>query len=635
MVCVKLVNIFDLFDKNFSIPSYQRGYRWTTRQVEDLLEDILDFQKKLNKQPGEFYCLQPLVVKKLSQTEYEVIDGQQRLTTLYLILLYFEVLIKKTFRKEKKHWYTINYGTREDFINSSLNDNNSEKIDNYYISDAKKFIKEWIDKKVGNNESNNVEYLNTFLKKDIRAVDQQDIDIANNVRFIWYEITEENLSGSAIFTRINMGKIPLTNAELIKALFFINEKEEDRIKHQFSKAYEWEYIEKSLQNDDFWYFLNKEENATPTRIEFIFELIADKYKDKYKDNLKNINKVDKYYAYYIFNELIKSKIYIKEKGGDIAKDSIREDLWDEVKSYFRMFEEWFNHNEYYHLIGYVIHCGEKIDNIINIYTKSTKERFLSELKNKIKSYVQYKDEYKKDDYKNSIKQFDYEEKRKTIMNILLLFNIILTMKSKYTRFPFDLFIKEKWSLEHIHAQNSEEIFENKHESYSLLKSQLEYIQKKKEQELINEINELLKKNNQGLLFGAKDIDELINELDKIKKEYETNNLNKNIFKDLQELVFKHYSYDNFEDIHYIDNLALLSTRDNSTLSNNIFPIKREKIIELDTEGRFIPIGTKNVFLKYFSKESENNIKWTQEDRVQYLDEISKKITEFFNNDNGE
>ncbi|HRS05156.1 MAG TPA: DUF262 domain-containing protein, partial [Treponema sp.] len=245
MAYVKLVNIFDLFDKNFSIPSYQRGYRWTTRQVEDLLEDILDFQKKLNKQPGEFYCLQPLVVKKLSQTEYEVIDGQQRLTTLYLILLYFEDLIKMTFRKVKNEWYKINYGTRKDFINSSFNDNNSEYIDNYYISDARKFIKEWIDKKVSNDELNIVEYLNTILKKDIRAVDQQDIDIANNVRFIWYEITEENLPGSAIFTRINMGKIPLTNSELIKALFFINEKEEDRIKHQFSKAYEWEYIEKS------------------------------------------------------------------------------------------------------------------------------------------------------------------------------------------------------------------------------------------------------------------------------------------------------------------------------------------------------------------------------------------------------
>jgi len=590
MAYVKLVNIFDLFDKNFSIPSYQRGYRWTTRQVEDLLEDILDFQKKLNKQPGEFYCLQPLVVKKLSQTEYEVIDGQQRLTTLYLILLYFEDLIKMTFRKVKNEWYKINYGTRKDFINSSFNDNNSEYIDNYYISDARKFIKEWIDKKVSNDELNIVEYLNTILKKDIRAVDQQDIDIANNVRFIWYEITEENLPGSAIFTRINMGKIPLTNSELIKALFFINEKEEDRIKHQFSKAYEWEYIEKSLQNDDFWYFLNKEENSTSTRIEFIFELIADKYKPK-----KNINKsIDKYYAFYIFNELIKSK-NDKEK-------NVREDLWDEVKSYFRMFEEWFNHNEYYHLIGYLIHCGEKIETIIEIYTKSTKEGFLNELKNKIKSSIQ--------NNKKEIEDLNYEEDRKTIMNILLLFNIILTMKSKHTRFPFDLFVKEKWSLEHIHAQKSEEIVNDK-DRKELLKSQIEWLDNREEKELLNKIIKIFKQNNK------KELTNILANKDPIEEE---------LFKYSQDKIFKHYSSENFEDIHAIDNLALLSARDNSTLSNNIFPIKREKIIELDSQGKFIPIATKNVFLKYFSKKSENNIKWTQEDREQYLNEISRIIT---------
>jgi len=82
-------------------------------------------------------------------------------------------------------------------------------------------------------------------------------------------------------------------------------------------------------------------------------------------------------------------------------------------------------------------------------------------------------------------------------------------------------------------------------------------------------------------------------------------------------------------------LALLSTRDNSALSNNIFPVKREKIIQLDSEGKFIPIGTKNVFLKYFSKESESNIKWTKKDREQYLNEMSRLLTEFFNNENGE
>jgi len=619
MANVKLVNISDLFGKEFLVPSYQRGYRWTTRQVEDLLEDILDFQKKLNKQPGEFYCLQPLVVKKLDQEKekYEVIDGQQRLTTLYLILLYFKQRILEDFRKKQEDWYIITYETRsgvQEFINSLENEvnnkNDIQNIDYFYILEAWKFIKKWIDERKG-GKLNVSDYLNTLLKFDVR----EGRDIANNIRFIWYEIDKsENISGREIFTRINIGKIPLTNAELIKALFFINEREEDRIKHQFSKAYEWENIEKSLQNDDFWYFLNKDENSTPTKIEFIFELIADKYKSEVNIN---VNKsIDKYYAFYIFNELIKSKIDIKKRGGNISEEIVREDLWDEVKSYFRMFEEWFHHNEYYHLIGYLIHCGEKIEKIINIYTESTKEVFLSELKNKIKPYV----EYKKDDYKNAIKEFDYEEDRKTIMNILLLCNIILTMKSQYSKFPFALFVKEKWSLEHIHAQNSDEIVKDK-DRKELVKSQIDWLKREKHEEnLLNKITGL---------FEAKNIDELM-------KKLESNDpLDENLFKNSQDIIFKYYSSDKFEDIHSIDNLALLSARDNSALSNNIFPVKREKIIQLDSEGKFIPIGTKNVFLKYFSKESESNIKWTQEDREQYLNKMSRLITEFFNNENGE
>ena len=74
---------------DFYVPSYQRGYRWEKKQVEDLLNDIKDFIDKRSAnlvKENEFYCLQPVVVYKTSDYNYDVIDGQQRLTTLYLIL---------------------------------------------------------------------------------------------------------------------------------------------------------------------------------------------------------------------------------------------------------------------------------------------------------------------------------------------------------------------------------------------------------------------------------------------------------------------------------------------------------------------------------------------------------------------
>ena len=94
---IELKSVSELLGKKFFIPSYQRGYRWTEQQVKDLLEDIWEFSKK-KKNEYEFYCVQPLVVKQMEESHkerlkldknedwYEVIDGQQRLTTIYLIL---------------------------------------------------------------------------------------------------------------------------------------------------------------------------------------------------------------------------------------------------------------------------------------------------------------------------------------------------------------------------------------------------------------------------------------------------------------------------------------------------------------------------------------------------------------------
>lgn len=99
---IELKTIKDIIGMKFFIPSYQRGYRWTEQQVNDLLNDINEFNPEIVKSSGEesWYCLQPLVVRKMEEHDkrllseeekkdwYEVIDGQQRLTTIY-ILLYF------------------------------------------------------------------------------------------------------------------------------------------------------------------------------------------------------------------------------------------------------------------------------------------------------------------------------------------------------------------------------------------------------------------------------------------------------------------------------------------------------------------------------------------------------------------
>ena len=211
MSTLELKSIAELQDLAFFIPDYQRGYRWTRQQVEDLLNDILEFSQKEN---AGIYCLQPLVVvrkssdeqlldkihqandlsevKRLLNGQWEVVDGQQRLTTIRLIL---EVL-------QHPRFYDIKYATREksaEFLNKiarqDTTQENEDNIDYHHISQAVIVIREWMEKK------NTEKFLSVLLKQ---------------VKFIWYETQEEN--PKEVFTRLNIGKISLTNAELVKAL---------------------------------------------------------------------------------------------------------------------------------------------------------------------------------------------------------------------------------------------------------------------------------------------------------------------------------------------------------------------------------------------------------------------------------
>jgi hypothetical protein len=150
-------------------------------------------------------------------------------------------------------------------------------IDYRYMSNAYLTIKQWVADKMRIGIKG--------VKSDIcrslleHKPDQMTPtrDKANNVRFIWYE--SKNEDPIKVFTRLNIGKISLTNAELIKALFlnrsnFEDVKDENNIKlRQQEIASEWDNIEYTLQNDEFWLFLHENDNDRYARIDFLFELI--------------------------------------------------------------------------------------------------------------------------------------------------------------------------------------------------------------------------------------------------------------------------------------------------------------------------------------------------------------------------
>ena len=219
---IKLRPINSLIAEKFYVPSYQRGYRWTERQVTDLLDDIWQFSTERDK--DEIYCLQPVIVKD-REGQWELIDGQQRLTTIYIILSYL-----------KKKRFQIEYETRKqsreflENLNGEIDDTN---IDFFHISSAYGFVKDWF-KKIEESDA------------DHTVEEEFSLALGKHTQVIWYQVNDD-VDAIDIFTRINIGKIPLTNAELIKALFlrsnnFGDNVEEVRLK-QLEIAGEWDRIE--------------------------------------------------------------------------------------------------------------------------------------------------------------------------------------------------------------------------------------------------------------------------------------------------------------------------------------------------------------------------------------------------------
>ncbi|MHA3044916.1 DUF262 domain-containing protein [Riemerella anatipestifer] len=548
---ISIKPIADLLKFNFYIPSYQRGYRWTEQQVTDLLNDINEFTPKENKNSDEktWYCLQPIVVKQKEANEWDVIDGQQRLTTVLLVLHYLNQGYVET---RQKKLFNLTYETREnssEFLKKELNGQTiyETNIDYYFISSAYKTICDWF-KDQGEQFD-----INTFESK-----------FNFHTKVIWYE-TSKAEDSIDIFTRINSGKIPLTNAELIKALFlnssnFTNTDTEKLRLKQLEIASEWDRIEYALQDDSFWYFINKSENNVATRIEYIFNLMSDNFGD------------DKYSTFYFFSEKFKNK----------TENEINVN-WQEIKKYFQTLEEWYYNRELYHKIGYLISIGTNIRSILKEKRGKTKTEFANWIKRKIEANFKLV----------NLEELEYN--RKYVREILLLHNIqtMLNNEEETTRFPFERYKKELWDVEHIHAIATE-------------------VKVKKESQVDWLKNNFIKTNNHK--------DEKIN--NQIKQIIENNDpINEEDFSDIVDYVLG-------EEDNSIKKLCLLDRGTNRSYKNDSFKEKRKKIIEREIEGTFIPICTKNIFMKYYSENVKDIEIWNESDRISYINEIQKVIDQY-------
>lgn len=549
----------------FYVPDYQRGYRWEKKQVRDLMNDLVEFS--ISKK--SLYCLQPLVVVPKSDKGLEVVDGQQRLTTLFLILTnLLNPDREKPLTKEPE--FKINYERREqelwDII-KKVRAGDQSRPDFHYLKQADDEINESLEK--GSNRENLGEL---FLPSDNPSA----------VSFIWYQ-----LEGHAIdtFTRLNAGKIPLTDVELIRALFLganngQNEAENLRI------ATVWDQMEKRLNEREFWSFASHNEYKPVNRIELIFRMASD------KSSISDSNHT----LYEYFRE-------------QLEDHGIRKS-WEKLEHAFSTLEEWYDDHAVFHMIGFLSDQSKGHKNSVwELYQNhwkpnqgGTKAQFRKTLKDQI-----HKSLFNNDDIEDFVGDLEYKNNnRHKIKQLLLCFNLasLMTERTETVRFSFSAFREQNWDIEHIHALGTDPEIQG-NELEDTLKMYLAYF--------INSGN-------------CEDLQEELKEAIEQQKDRKTKQeLYGKCQKALQE---SQEVYE--EELNSICNLTLLDSGINRGYKNCSFKVKRSWILSTENQSIYIPPCTRNVFTKSYTPEPADLIRWDLEkDGRAYVKKIVEVLEKFF------
>jgi hypothetical protein len=564
-------------EETFFVPKYQRGYRWTSIEVRALLEDVLEFTRSRDGSGRSFYCLQPVVVTR-NDGRWEVIDGQQRLTTLYLVVTYINNGYTDA---RKKKLFTLEYETREDsaaYLKNPRFEDKRRYVDFHYIHEAYAAIGEW------------------FADKEHLLADLESAFL-NQVKVIWYEV-RENIKATEVFARLNMGKIPLTDAELVKALFlrarnFATTDERTLQLQQLQMAQEWDEFERRLQDDEFWYFLSNSKTRS-NRIELLLQLRSSEF-----DPAGRWRTDQKGHLFLAFNDRLQ------------AVDNVA-DEWRKIKHLFLLLDEWFRDRSLYHLIGFRVFLEGRsqensITNLLRLAEKNnSKAAFRKNVKHEIFQRL-FRSETKsssRDAIRNVLADLSYGSDR--VRSVLLLFNLASLTDATHTRFPFHLFKNDEWDIEHIRSVRSAPP-ERPDDQKLWLDNFLGYLSDA-DSELASK-SEALRSKVEAMRNAAKFDPDVFLEL----------------FKEIVD------SYDpgwDPETDNSIGNLTLLDAATNRSYKNAIFPIKRREVIALDKAGKFVPQCTRNVFLKYYSSNVDQMLLWTRQDSAAHRDAMIDTLARY-------
>ncbi|MBB3355566.1 hypothetical protein FHT70_005529 [Rhizobium sp. BK049] len=421
-----------------------------------------------------------------------------------------------------------------------------------------------------------------------------DDEAGRNVKVIWYQLAPRD-DPVAAFTRLNVGKIPLTETELVRALFLRRAAQDDLTGNLSLRiAYEWDQIEKRLQNDAVWYFLQNADVGDANRIGLIFRLVA-RMAGRAVDG-------EDFGVFSHFAEALKPE-----------QSAERE--WRKVKEIFMALEEWYEDRDLFHVLGFILQQAEgglaTIMELLSESRGSGKQAFFRSLRGRVCRMVLDEDlavispTELGEEIANLCRTVGYGTAK--VRSLLLLFNLATLLEDPRSniRFQFDSFKRESWDIEHIRSV-SDERPSRPHSQEEWLHHCFEFLRTAEgetERALAERIETYLDPN--------------------------TEREDRDTFEEIDGEILSYFNETADGPDHDLANLTLLDSRTNRGYRNAVFAVKRDILLKHDRSGIFVPLCTRNVFLKCYSRTVGNVMFWTKDDARDYLDAISGTLTRFF------
>lgn len=582
---------------DFLIPPYQRGYRWRGKEVKALIDDLCAF---FGQNSNSRYCLQPLVVQPTRvETSFILVDGQQRLTTLAILLL------------------SIGKDVRSCNILKILEDRSCRNDDGKKVWTIKPRDNDAKDGKLSDYCRQNALRIALRHKKEIQEIRKH----LNRIVFVFYKLKpyeseiDDKVARDA-FRRINAGKVSLSSSELLRALFFEPDVIDSFEQHEI--AAEWEQIQQRLKDDSFWHMFNKDSVPVFRRMDMFFSIVA-KCESKNASSRLAFDKIEADIAIASTGELKREKL---------------SSWWKAAMDLFWMLQFCYSDLRVYHYIGWLRRCSDySFAELYSIYKEKGSGKFADELRRRIAEKMKDKLKMvKKCDPDDDNKTFEtlgycYNDEKKDIRSFLLLVNLEMMNRMYasssvvdssefdsdvgygYCRFPFSLYDATKWDVEHVASHTT-----NPMESSKERRQWAEGVMcETGDGELKRELEAWLKENSREEADNGEQAHSAAE--DRFVSLYNkwVEGVGRNEFPtEMQK--------------NRIGNLVLLDSITNRGYGNSIFPVKRRIIHEVETgvkiveggvrstEHRFVLPHTSNVFKKSSSSGNPKTLQaWTVDD----------------------